>query len=206
MNNTEEKINFLTNAISETQELIRFTETKTALAITLLSAYIVVIFTKLDNIIMYHYKFDLLFWICLYAFLLSLILSIIIITRIILNTTSPVKNIKGINNNNQKLKYFLTPNESKDVFYPFMNRSKYKLKISFDSYLQSIKDSSSDQIIETLTLELLKVSYIRNLKGDRFRRLLLLLLIVSISFTALYFVYTWETQQYLPNQQNCCKP
>ena len=134
----EEKINFLTNAISESQELIRYTETKTAVAITLISAYTIGVFTMAEKVIRFHYMFDMLFWGSLIGFSVGLLLSIVIITRIILHTTSPIENIKGVSESIPKLKYFLSPNENKNILYPILNSSRYKLNTNFSRYLKSI--------------------------------------------------------------------
>ena len=49
----ENKINFLSLAISDAQELIRFIDTKTAIVITILGSYIVSFFVSLDKIAQY---------------------------------------------------------------------------------------------------------------------------------------------------------
>ncbi len=200
MEDGEQKINFLTGAISEAQELIRFTEGKTALVVTLLGAYLIGAFTKVDRIIQYHYLFNCLFWISLILFAITTLLCVIVVARIIYHTTSPLINLKGVKGNTPNLKYFIVPNENKDLFYPFKNRSKYKLKIDYRTYLRSVKGATEEVIVETLTLELMKVSYIRNLKTDRFAHLLRLLLFTTIAFIFFYFMYTYESQQFLPKE------
>jgi len=55
----ENKINFLNNAISDAQELIRFTDTKTAIVITILGGYIVAFFSNLEKIVQYSSGYSL---------------------------------------------------------------------------------------------------------------------------------------------------
>ena len=69
----EKKITFLTAAITDAQELIRFIDTKTAIVITILGAYIVAIFSVLDKIISNYNLFSLMFWSLISCFSILLI-------------------------------------------------------------------------------------------------------------------------------------
>jgi hypothetical protein len=90
----ELKISFLTEAVSDAQEIIKFIEAKTGVVITILGAYFVVIFTDIDNIIKYYSYYSCLFFILLSLFTICLFASLIIVTRIIKPSNNPNDNIQ----------------------------------------------------------------------------------------------------------------
>lgn len=57
--NTGEKIEFLYFAISDAQELIKFIETKTAVAISIIGSIAVGLFTNLETILKYFNLYSL---------------------------------------------------------------------------------------------------------------------------------------------------
>ena len=192
--NNESKISFLSNAISDAQEQIRFCDTKTAIVITILGAYVVAFFSSLDKIIKYSVEYSAWFWLFLITFFVLLILCIIVTARIIKPTTDPVENINFGGIETPKLKYFLSPNDySKGGLQSFVNSSKFKLKENLESYSQQLGIADDNDIIQTLTMELFKVSFIRNIKNDRFHTLQLLLVFTSISIFAAYLFFSIET-------------
>src|SRR5574343_495856 len=93
MNDTSSKISFLSNAIADAQELIRFCDTKTAIVITILGSYIFAFFSNIEKIVKYSSGYSYGFWILLSLFLLFLILCIVLTTRIIKPTNNPIDNI-----------------------------------------------------------------------------------------------------------------
>jgi len=203
----DKKIDFLCNAIADAQELIRFIDTKTAVAITVLGAYVLAFFANADRIIEYSFGYSLCFWFSLSLFMVCITLCIAITVRIIKPTNNPAKNINFGNLKVPDLGFFLSPNEYfKDDFYPFYNSDSFKLNIDFEAYIKQITNSNEDNIIHSLTFELFKVSFIRNIKNDRFNKLLLLLAATTIIFFISYFLFTLETQQILNKihtAQNC---
>jgi predicted PurR-regulated permease PerM len=208
--NKDYKISFLKSSISDAQELIRFTENKTAFAITILGAFIVTYFTEIDKIVKYAWGYSYFFWFFLLLFLIFLVLCIIVITMIIKPINNPIQNIHLNNPQNSNLKYFLGQNDhANDIFYPFYNSKNFKLKENFDSYIEQLKMSDENDIINSLTLELFKVNYIRNIKNDRFNCLINLLILTAIFFFVSYFLFIFETQQILNYIESikchCCR-
>lgn len=205
----EKKIDFLKTAISDAQALIQFTDSKTAVAITILSAYVVSFFTVIDKIVKYSWGYSAYFWFLLFLFFLLLVLCIIVTARIIKPTNNPADNINFESSVKPNLIFFLAPNAYvKDSFYFFYNSKKFKLKEDFETYLKQILTASEEDILKSLTFELLKVSYIRNIKNDRFHVLLWLLLGTTISFFICYFIFSIETQQTMDfietTHNHCC--
>lgn len=206
MNDNASKISFLSDAISDAQELIRFCDTKTAIIITILGAYVVSFFSSIDKIVEYSSGYSFGFWFFLILFLIFLALCIILTTRIIKPTNNPVDNIDFGQQSKPSLKYFLPLNDySKGGFYPFKNSAKFKLKESFETYSQQLSVYTEADIISSLTLELFKVSFIRNIKNDRFNILLWLLVATTISFFIAYLFYSIETHNTIEHLNNIHK-
>jgi hypothetical protein len=205
----ENKINFLNIAISDAQELIRFIDTKTAIVITILGAYVFFFFTSLDKIIEYSFGYSCWFWFFLTAFFVLLTLCIIVTARIITPTNNPSDNINFGSAAKPTLNFFVTPNDyPKGFLYSFANSKELKLKENFETYSQQLRTSTDSDIISSLTLELFKVSFTRNIKNDRFNILLWLLVVTTISFFAAHLFFSIETHNTHEQLKNihghCC--
>lgn len=208
--NMENKISFLTTAITDAQELIRFIDTKTGIAITIIAAYLVAIFSSSEKIAQYCSYYSFWLWMTLIIFFIFLILSIWVIVRIIRPTNNPVENINIDEQSIPPLNFYLSPNSySKNWFYPFCNFKKFKLTEDFKKYLSTVDASSDNEIVNSLSFELFKTSYIRNIKSDRLNILIRFLLVLTISFFAYYFLYSIETQNIIEllkdTGHKCCK-
>ncbi|TAF08110.1 MAG: hypothetical protein EAZ75_11570 [Flavobacteriia bacterium] len=185
----EKKITFLTAAITDAQELIRFIDTKTAIVITILGAYIVAIFSVLDKIISNYNLFSLMFWSLISCFSILLIFCVVITARIINPTNNPTKNIALGNTSLPSLQFYLPTNNYNNIWYPFFNSEKFNLSNTFESYSSELKNK---QIVKSLTFELLKISYIRNVKNDRFKILIYFLIATTAVFFATYILFQIE--------------
>lgn len=203
------KIDFLNSAISDAQELIKFIDTKTAVIITILGAYLVPFFASLDKIIEYSSGYSNWFWFFIILFFILITLCIIVTARIIKPTNNPLENVNFGNSSKPTLKFFLTPNDySKGSFQSFTNSDKFKLIENFQTYSQTLNAAGDIDIINSLTLELFKVSYIRNIKNDRLTTLLRLLVITTISFFISYLFFSIETHNTIEKlaqiTKTCC--
>ncbi len=191
----ENKISFLTSAISDAQELIRVTDAKLGVVITILGAYIIAFFSAIEKISKYCMGYNIVFWLSLSFFLLLLIICIIIATRIIKPTHNPNDNINFGGYSQPSLKFFLSPNKyPKYSFYTFRNSKKFKLTEDIKNYAEILTNSKETDIINALTLELFKLSYIRNIKSDRFSKLLWWLLFTTVFFFLTYIIFTIQTE------------
>ena len=132
-------------------------------------------------------------------FLILLVIFIIIIARIIKPTNNPKDNINFGEFQISDLKFFLSPNiyGSHRFLFPFYNSKKFKLKEDFKVFIDKLNSSSSTEIIDSLSLELFKASFIRNIKNDRFNILLWLVLGLTVIFFIYYFFYITETNKFL---------
>ncbi|MCF8424662.1 MAG: hypothetical protein K9H41_09980 [Bacteroidia bacterium] len=189
----ENKINYLSLAINDAQELIRFIDTKTAIIITILGSYIVGFFVSLDKIAQYSIYYSCFFWFLLILFIITLTVCIIVTSRIIKPTNNPSDNITFGNATPPAINFFIAPNNY--IFYfPFCNSKKHKLKISFKTFQDEMNLASDAEIVKSLSYELLKVSFIRNIKNDRFNFLIKCLVVNTIIFIIAYLFYSFETQ------------
>ncbi len=190
----DKKIEYLYSAISDAQELIRFIDNKTAFAITILGVYFVTFFSSIDKIIKYSFGYSFWFWFLLSSFILLLLLCIVVTVKIIKPTINPIDNIVFGNKSQPLVKFFLMPNDyPKASLYSFTNSTKFKLRENFESYTQNLISISDMEIIDSLTLELFKVSFIRNIKNDRFNTLLNLLFFTTIFFLVTFILFSLET-------------
>lgn len=191
---SESKFEFLQAAITDAQELIKFTETKTALAITVLGAYIFAYFSAIDDIIKYANGYSFWFWLYLVIFLSMLILCVCMIIRIIKPNTTYIKNIILGTKQPPDIPFFLTPNKyPKGIAYGLRNSEKYKLNVKYEKFIDKLNVCDEGSLIESLTMELFKVSYIRNLKNDRFKLLINMIILTTIAFLISYFFLKIET-------------
>lgn len=179
----DKQIEFLYSAISDVQELIQYTESKAGFVIGILTAYIAVVFVTLENIVKYSADWTNLFW-TLYIILIALIcLSIWIVARIIIPIKNPSQCMEITKDQIPEIEFYLAPNSYESFLFPFFNLNKFKLKRNFNSYLKDITKIDEKDILKVLTIELFKISFIRNLKSDRLK-----ILIYSIFLTSLFLV------------------
>lgn len=190
----DKKIEFLYHAISDTQGLIRFLDTKAAIVVSIVGALLIGCFSALEEIITKYNSYSTIFWILNVVFI-SLLFSCVIITRrIIRPTNDPSDNIVLGDLGKPKVNYFLALNNynSKSIRKNFSNLKGFQLDEKFDSYVKNISNSTEQELLQSLSYELLKISYIRNIKNDRFNNLLNLLLYTTVLFIICFVVFILE--------------
>jgi len=194
---SDNQIEFLYNSISDAQDLIKYTESKAAFVIGISTAFVAVLFITFENIIKYFSFWSSFFWLQYIVFILFLSLSIWIIAKIIMPIKKPTQCIMISKEDMPKIEFYLTPNHYNSFLFPFFNSSKHKLKIDFKAYYQNIQELDNNVIIKVLTLELLKISYIRNVKSDRLKVLIYFILITTLFLVFFYIKYQIELTKIL---------
>jgi uncharacterized protein YpmS len=189
----ETKISFLTEAISDAQEIIRFIETKTGIVVTITGAYLVVIFTDTENIIKYISYYNCWFFLFLTLFIFNLIACLIVIVRIIKPSSDPNKNIELGGVSKPSLQFYIAPNNYSRL-HQFRNTNNHKLETSFSKYKVELQSAGLTEILDSLTMELLKVSFIRNIKSDRFKFLIWLMISTTACFFITFILYSMQTE------------
>jgi hypothetical protein len=185
MMDEEKIIDFLRTAISDAQEGIRFLENKVAFCITVLASIIIGIISIIEHFPEYIFSNNEYLWTILSTTFILIIVCIWITVRIIRPTINPQKNIIISNENNTSIPFYLAPNvypRNEGIGYIFWNSANFKLAQKGDAYLKGLLQAQNIEIIKSLTLELLKVSFIRNIKNDRFHQLVPFLLYTTFSF------------------------
>lgn len=202
---TGNRITFLLASIEDAQELIKFADSKTAIVISIIGGYILAIFSSMPDIVRFSCYYDGWIWTSLALFTILLILCIQLALRIIKPTSNPSQHINFEGRPAPILLFFLTPNKYKNKTHSlFRNRRRSKLSIGYNSYESKIQNATNEDIIASLTFELMKVSFIRNIKIDRFNLLIKILICLTISFIAYYLIFTIETDEIKSLLNNGC--
>lgn len=188
----ERRIAFLEKALDDAQEAIRFLDSKTAIAIPIVGAYFIGLLLAAENLVEYWKFYSACFIFLLVTSILGLIACVVIIKRIIRPTENPKENINLGGASLPDLGFYLAPNEYK-WWYAVWNSEHHKLKCNFSDYLASVNAADHNTIINSLSFELLKVSFIRNIKNDRFKVLVRILIGTSFLATIGYWLYVVET-------------
>lgn len=188
----EKKIAFLEKALDDAQETIRFLDSKTAVAITIVGAYFIGLLIAAENLVEYWKYYSLFFTFLLFTSVLGLIICVVIIKRIIRPTENPKDNIELNGAPLPELNFYIAPNAHK-WWFAFSNSPRHKLKCTYADYLNKVNAADSATIINSLSFEVLKVSFIRNIKNDRFKLLVRVLITTSFLATLGYYRYVVET-------------
>ena len=193
-NDLKPKIDFLNNAINDTQELIRFIDTKLTVAITIVGALLAVLLSTVEKVITYNNYYSDWFWIFLSVLIVLLIACFIIIIKIIVPTSNPNDNIDFGNVSIPTLKFYLAKNKYNSKLFCFYYSSKHSLEESLETYLTILDSADEQSMINILACEKFKLNYIRNIKSDRLRWLTYLFILTTISFIVYYLFFSIETQ------------
>lgn len=189
-----QRINFLYKAIEYTQQTVRFTDTKVGVIFLLFGIFVSMIGSGLSRFATYFCNMPLalqtIFALLIFLFIVSIGIMIYMTIMIIFPKSNPSKHI------------MTTPYKPKNIFYLwdiktnwidcFMDRKKVVLAPSFEEYLLKFNEFRDLQTIENeLIYELLKISYIREIKIRRIghmKRLILVSLLLSIALVFLHFM------------------
>jgi hypothetical protein len=189
----KENLDFTYAAIRDAQDLIRFTDTKTGAAISVVAGIMAGLFSTLENILKYHAYFSCylcaLFWVTV----LLVAASVWIAIRIIKPTHNPEASVDITNQAIPKLKFFIPANKYGflgKLLLPFFNSDNFHLSETLADHKKNIKEASRDDIAIALSMELLKVSFLRNLKVARFNTLVTCIVLTTISFLTFFICYT----------------
>lgn len=182
----ENKINSISNMISDTQEIIRHLETKAAILVTIIGAIIIALFDKSDEIFKNFTSYNEMTQTFLIILVVVLLFNLYICVLFFKPITNPSDNIKDENITNGFQNLFLAEKTYKKGIFFLINSDKYKLETSFKDYFKEFKNGSDKYLLASLTHEYFKLSFIRNLKTTRFNFLITLLYITVAIFIFSY--------------------
>ncbi|MCQ1529517.1 DUF3307 domain-containing protein [Lutispora saccharofermentans] len=168
-----EKYSFLYSAINDTQEIIRFTDTKSGAVIVVVMGLIAGVVTLIDK---YYTSLkqltilpEMIAILGVSYFLVCLFISLILSLRSINPANDPNHHIDiGDWLNKPKIKYYLcgmTPTMRWEDY--LWELEDLKFSISASEYYKIMEESENTDILKALIMELLKLSYIREKKMQR---------------------------------------
>ncbi|TCM92710.1 hypothetical protein EV294_10898 [Paenibacillus sp. BK033] len=200
----EAKLEYMYKAIDDTQQTIRFLDTK-ATAVQVGGIFLAAYLAKIGKHMLLHASEAQTMWTIL-AYLLgitfySLLIGTILIAFKAINPMSaPHEHIKNENPILQSnIQYYLWDIKPKPTFVDlFFERSKSKLNHNVSSFYSSLITSPNgqdDDLLKSLVIEFHKLSYIKAKKMFRVSRAILLLkwsIIVVIPLHIAYYYLGWN--------------
>jgi len=188
----DQKLQFLYKALDDNQSVIRFLDAKAAFAAALLSAMTGKFLADLPSYLPLAgqpiWRRSLLFGFCGFGILTGFILF-----RVIFPVTNPAQNVKLISSDCSP-HFFIWEMKPRSWLRIWSRAPRFSTVVLDQmSFLDELKTATYDSLLKCMTGEVLKVSYIRQIKADRLRTLALLLFVTSVSF--ILFVATPNTSQ-----------
>lgn len=164
----ERQLEFLYKSLEDNQNVIRFLDAKAGFAIVLLSAMAGKIMSNMSS---YLPRAGLPLWhvVLLCVFLTSLLLAALIFVRVIFPSSNPAANCRTLT---LTPPFFLCEFKPKRFHRIFTSNPKYsQLAQDHEAYLGQILTADATALVRVISAEVLKVSYIRQIKADRLRGL-----------------------------------
>lgn len=171
--NYSEQYNFIYNAINDAQETIRFTDTKSGAVIVVVMGLIAGVVTLIDK------YYTLLNQLAVLPKVIAILGVIYFSLCIFISLILSLRSINPANNPNDHIDLGDWPNSPNIKYYlsgltPSMRWEDYlwelkdlKFSISASEYYKNIEGSKDPDLLKSLTLELLKLSYIKEKKMQR---------------------------------------
>jgi hypothetical protein len=184
--NTENRVAFLYSIIDDTQGTIRSTDSKAAFGIAVLSAILAKVLAK--NLELHHLAGQpLVVIIVLGLFWLFATLAAILAFRVLFPTINPYRNVRVPTT--LAPRFFITELSDKSWLRLFSSSDRYStLSETHDQYHDSIVRATPEDLVSVLCAEVLKLSFIRQLKTDRLIWFAYALVTSVVFFLAFEFV------------------
>lgn len=189
----KEKLTFLYKAIEDAQETIRLTDEKTGIILLLLTIFVSIMGTHLPDFANYFWnmtpQLQTIFISTAFLFIVCIGITILLMIMVIFPRSNPSEHV-AIAYKPKGFFYLYDLNTNwKDYL---MDRKEVIVKPSFEKYLLEFQEIADAQTLrKELIYELLKVSYIREIKLRRInniRNWLLSLLTLSLILFCLHFI------------------
>jgi hypothetical protein len=180
----DQKLQFLYKVIDDTQGITRFLDAKAAFAVALLSAMTGKVLSDLP------YYFPLgsqPLWrkAILYLFWTLALMTGFVVFRAIFPVSNPRKNINAIPDE-CKPQFFVWRFDPKSWMRIWSSAPQFStMALSQREFVNDIESATTGGLVTSLAAEVLKVSYIRQIKADRLRTAGILLFVSSILFVLL---------------------
>jgi hypothetical protein len=162
------RLEFLYRIIFDSQETIRFLDTKAAFCVTLLTAMMAAAFGPLAQ----HHRYHQVHAVALGIFALTIFLTLALCLKVIFPTvhlqgafsaTGPASPTFYLPHRHSRLR----------ILHSVWNASEYPLSIPHDVYQSSVVNARDLDLVHSLCDEVITVSVLRQVKADRLRAAIL---------------------------------
>lgn len=188
----DKRLEFLYKAHEDNQNLIRFLDAKAAFAVAILAAMVNKV---LSGVGLYFPWGAQPHWrqILVLGFGLTTIIASILVVLILFPITNPALNVRLIAATNGPT-FFLTQLNPRRWLRIFSRSPNYsRLAQEHSEYLNQVKAVTNAVLLESISGEVLKVAYIRQIKTDRLRAVTIVL-----ASCVIFFVLLMGTDAILP--------
>jgi hypothetical protein len=169
------RLEFLYQIIEDTQETVRFIDTKAAFCVTLLSGMAAVSIQHQGSRPALHYVLFALF-------MAAEVCSILVCLRVIFPTVKPHIN-KGAP---AKPRFYIAHNKAHHwILHTLANPSDNILAESKVSYFESLKQATDEDLMSSLADTVLTLAFIRQIKSDRLHAAMFCLIASVFLFAAI---------------------
>jgi hypothetical protein len=180
----DKQLEFLYKVHEDSQNLIRFLDAKAAFAVAILAAMVNKVLSSLG---LYFPWSAQPYWrqILVLAFGFTALIAALLVALILFPITNPALNARLIPAANEPT-FFLTRLDPKKWLRFFFRGPHFsRLAQDHSDYLNQVKTLSNTTLLQVISGEVLKVSYIRQIKTDRLRAITIVLTTCAIIFALL---------------------
>ncbi len=171
----ESRLNFLYKVVEDTQNTIRFLDTKAAFCVTLLSGMVAGILQRPGPGTLLHHRLFI-------AFIAGTILSLLICLRVIFPTIKPSTSIFG----SRGPKFFIGHNRAHHwIVHTIKDRVGEVLTETHNTYLTTLTKTTDEELLSSMCDEVLMVALIRQVKSDRLHAAMFAIAATVVIFAAL---------------------
>ncbi len=186
------QISYITFSITDTQQLIKNIYTKLTVVITIIGAFVFCLYTNLGKLMANFCEYSPYLKLTIISLIANIVICIWLTAKILFPTHNPTENIT-VEDKSPKLKFFHAENRYADKnLSSFFNLESNKLKTQFEKYASLVNMADDEELLDSLIFELLKLSYIRNIKTKRLKTLFAYLIIATITFVLFDILFTYE--------------
>ena len=168
------RLDFLYRVTEDTQNTIRFLDTKAAFCVTLLSGMVAGVIEHPGVRTSLHHALYLLF-------MSFVVLSLLVCLRVIFPTIKPSSSIFG----STGPKFYVGHNKAHHwLLHTIKNRVGEVLSETHNSYLAEMQSATDDDLLNSMCDEVLMVALIRQVKSDRLHTAMFCLTATVVLFAA----------------------
>ena len=163
--NIAQRATFLYKIIDDNQSTIRFTDTKAAFGIAVLSAMLSKVLAQYPSLRPLTGQPPIVIWLFI-SFSFFCAIAAILAFRVLFPTIDPYKNVRVPRDLSPR--FFITELGDKSWLRLFSSSDRYStLSETHAQYNDSVLQALPEDLISTLCAEVLKLSFVRQLKTDR---------------------------------------